>query len=162
MYESVWNHGRFLVTWTTLEDQETHDYKSSKGQAIVEFVVVLPILLLLMLGLINLGMLINAQIILTQAAWEGARVGTTLDPSMGEGDAEIAGAVQTALTGLTNPASVGIDIEPDEPARSLMSWPKPRGEPLTIRLVYSLNIAVPMLVTVNLGAEATSRIEYSN
>ena len=71
-----------------LINQSAERKKACRGQAIVEFAVVLPILLLLMLGLINLGVLINAQIILTQAAWEGARAGTTLNPSWGEGDAE--------------------------------------------------------------------------
>jgi Flp pilus assembly protein TadG len=56
-----------------LKNQKAERKKYCQGQAIVEFAVVLPILLLLMLGLINLGVLINAQIILTQAAWEGAR-----------------------------------------------------------------------------------------
>ena len=52
-----------------LINQKPERQKVCQGQAIVEFAVVLPILLLLMLGLINLGLLINAQIILTQAAW---------------------------------------------------------------------------------------------
>jgi len=142
--------------------QSAERQKSCKGQAIVEFAVVLPILLVLMLGLINLGVLINAQIILTQAAWEGARAGTTLDPSMGEGDAEITGAVQAALTGLSDATSVTVNINPDEPARASMPWPKPRGEPLTVRLAYPMKLSLPLPITVTLGAEATSRIEYSN
>jgi len=132
-----------------LINQKLERQKYCRGQAIVEFAVVLPILLLLMLGLINLGVLINAQIILTQAAWEGARAGTTLNPSLGEGDAEITGAVQAS-------------IHPDEATRAAMSWPKPRGEPLTVRIAYPMNLALPLPITVTLGAEATSRIEYSN
>ncbi|MCK5634549.1 MAG: pilus assembly protein [Anaerolineales bacterium] len=145
-----------------LEDQSAECQKPCQGQAIVEFAVVLPILLLLMLGLINLGVLINAQIILTQAAWEGARAGTILDSSMGEGDAEITGAVRAALTGLSDPATVTVNINPAEPARAAMPWPKPRGEPLTVRLAYPMNLALPLPITIVLGAEATSRIEYSN
>src|SRR3989304_5883288 len=70
-----------------------HEHRS--GQALVEFAVVLPILLLLMIGLVNLGILVNAQIVLTQAAWEGARAGDTIrDPVAG--DDEIMGAVRRA------------------------------------------------------------------
>ncbi|MCK5052976.1 MAG: pilus assembly protein [Anaerolineales bacterium] len=145
-----------------LINQSAERKKACRGQAIVEFAVVLPILLLLMLGLINLGVLINAQIILTQAAWEGARAGTTLNPSLGEGDAEIIGAVQASLIGLSDLSSVTVSINPDEAARATMSWPKPRGEPLTVRLAYPMNLALPLPLTVTLGAEATSRIEYSN
>ena len=145
-----------------LINQSAERKKACRGQAIVEFAVVLPILLLLMLGLINLGVLINAQIILTQAAWEGARAGTTLNPSLGEGDAEIIGAVQASLIGLSDLSSVTVSINPDEAARAALPWPKPRGEPLTVRLEYPMNLALPLPLTVTLGAEATSRIEYSN
>jgi hypothetical protein len=123
--------------------------------------ITLPVLLLVMLGLINLGILVNSQIILTQAAWEGARAGATLtDPS--NGDAEIAGAVLAALRGL-DPTSVTIEIDPaqfdyprDQPA------PLPRGHPLAVRLEYSLPMALPFSVTVPLRAEAVSRMEYQN
>jgi Flp pilus assembly protein TadG len=135
---------------------------SKPGQAVVEFAIVLPVLLILLIGLINLGFLINTQIILTQAAWEGARTGATLDPTSGEGDNEIIGAVQSALSGLTDPSVVGITISPDETARAAMSWPKPRGEPLTVDLSYPLNLSLPVPISVQLGASATSRIEYSN
>ncbi len=132
------------------------------GQAVVEFAIIIPVLLLLMIGLINLGVIINAQIILTQAAWEGARTGSTLDPLEGEGDAEIQGAVQRSLRGLNDPYAVQIEIIPDEGARSAMPWPEPRGEPLVIRLAYPLDLALPLPLNLTLGAQASSRIEYSN
>ena len=120
------------------------------GQAVVEFAIVLPVLLLLILGLINLGVLVNSQIIITQAAWEGARAGATLDPSSSTGDTYIRGAVRSAMIGLS------------KDQRNAMDWPKPRGEPLTIRLEYTLSLTLPFPVTVSLKAQATSRIEYSN
>jgi Flp pilus assembly protein TadG len=143
-------------------DSQTRSSHSILGQAVVEFAIVLPVLLILLIGLINLGFLINAQIILTQAAWEGARTGATLDPASGEGDAEINGAVQSALIGLTDSTAVAITISPDEDARAAMSWPKPRGESLTVNISYPLNLSLPVPITLNLGAQATSRIEYSN
>jgi hypothetical protein len=133
-----------------------------QAQAVVEFAIVLPVLLILLIGLVNLGILINAQIVLTQAAWEGARTGATLDPASGEGDLEINGAVQAALIGLNDPTAVAITIDPDESARAAMTWPKPRGEPLTVDLSYPINLSLPVPVTISLGAKATSRIEYSN
>jgi len=45
------------------------------AQAVVEFALVLPLLLFLLVGLIELGIVLQAQIILTNAAWEGARAG---------------------------------------------------------------------------------------
>ena len=133
----------------------------SRGQSVVELAVALPVLLIVMLGMINLGILVNAQIILTQAAWEGARAGATLtDPP--NGDAEITGAVQAALTGL-DAGAVLIEIDPaqtdyprDQPG------PLPRGHPLTVRLEYPLSMTLPFPVIVPLRAEAVSRMEYQN
>jgi hypothetical protein len=131
------------------------------AQSVVEFAITLPILLILILGLINLGLLVNAQVILTQAAWEGARAGATVaDPA--RGDAEIVAAVKGAVTGL-NADSVRIEIDPrqDEPPRN-QPWPMPRGNPLTVRLEYDLNLSLPLTLQVPVRASAVSRIEYQN
>ena len=136
--------------------------RSRCGQAVVEFAIVLPILLLLILGLINLGVLVNAQIILTQAVWEGARAGATLDPSMEGGDDIIQGAVRAALSGLANPDAITLEITPTEAERDAMPWPKPRGEALIVCLEYPTALSLPFPLHVKLRAQATSRIEYSN
>jgi hypothetical protein len=114
-----------------------------------------------MLGLINLGILMNSQIILTQAAWEGARAGATL-ANPANGDGEIVGAVRAALAGV-DASLVEIEIEPaqgvfprDQPG------PLPRGHSLTVRLEYPLSLTLPFPVTVPLRAEAVSRMEYQN
>jgi hypothetical protein len=132
-----------------------------RGQSVVELAIALPVLLLIMLGLINLGILMNSQIILTQAAWEGARAGATLT-NPANGDAEIIGAVRAALTGV-DAGVVQIDIDPgqadfprDQPG------PLPRGHPLTVRLEYPLSLTLPFPVIVPVRAEAVSRMEYQN
>ncbi len=132
------------------------------AQSVVELAITLPILLLLIVGLINLGVLINAQIILTQAAWEGARAGATLDRALGEGDAQIQGAALAALGPLDGTA-LGIDIDPAEnEAPRNLPGPEPRGTPLTVILTYPMELSLPLRITVNLSAQATSRLEYSN
>jgi hypothetical protein len=131
------------------------------GQAVVELAITLPVLLLLIIGLINVGLLVNAQITLTQAAWEGARAGATLtDPA--NGDAEISGAVRGALTGL-DASRLRIEINPaqNEPPRN-QPWPLPRGYPLTVRLQYRLALTLPFEIEVPLWAQAVSRMEYQN
>jgi hypothetical protein len=129
---------------------------------VVEFAIVVPILLLLMLGLINLGVVATTQIVITQAAWEGVRAGATLDRSTGEGDAQIIGAVRTALQPL-DPERVTIEIQPteDEAPRN-QPWPEPRGNPLTVRVEYELVLTLPFPVRMKLRAQATSRLEYQN
>lgn len=48
--------------------------KSERGAVAVEFAILLPLLLLLVLGIAEFGRAFNAQITLTNAAREGARV----------------------------------------------------------------------------------------
>ncbi len=45
-----------------------------RGSAAVEFALVLPLLLLIVFGIIDLGRALNAQITLTEAAREGVRL----------------------------------------------------------------------------------------
>ena len=45
----------------------------AKGQALVEFAVVVPLLMLLVLGIFEFGRIYNAKLVVTQAAREGAR-----------------------------------------------------------------------------------------
>jgi Flp pilus assembly protein TadG len=52
--------------------QVKHD--SERGAAAVEFAILLPLLLLLVLGTIEFGRFYNAQIVLTNAARDGVRV----------------------------------------------------------------------------------------
>jgi len=131
------------------------------GQSVVELAITLPILLLLILGLVNLGILMQAQIVLTNAAWEGARAGATItDPA--HGDEEIIGAVQRSLYGLdASRVTIDIDPEQDEPPRD-KPGPLPRGQPLTVSLEYRLTMSLPVSVTVPVRARAVSRMEYRN
>ncbi len=48
---------------------------SSSGQAIVEFALVFPLLLILLLGIIEFGLLFYNKAVITNASREGARVG---------------------------------------------------------------------------------------
>ncbi len=133
----------------------------TRAQAIVELALVLPILLLVILGTVNLGWLVTSQVILTHAAWEGARAGATLsDPE--NGDEEIVGAVLRAAAGLDGTRLVTqISPSQDEYPRN-QPWPLPRGHALTIRLQYALALHLPVAVTVPLRAEAVTRMEYQN
>jgi Flp pilus assembly protein TadG len=49
---------------------------ASRGQSLVEFALVLPLLLLILLGIIQFGFIFNTQVTITNAAREGARAAT--------------------------------------------------------------------------------------
>jgi hypothetical protein len=130
------------------------------GQALVEFALVLPILLLLMVGLIDFGVIMHAQIVVTNAAWEGARAGATIvNPA--EGDAEIIGAVHRSAYGLDeSKLIIDIDPEQDEPPRS-QPFPAPRGAPLMVTVSYTIQLSFPD-ISVPVSGRAVTMMEYQN
>ncbi len=135
-------------------------YQEPGGQALVEFAFVLPILLLLMVAIIDFGILFYSQMAVSNAAWEGARAGATIiDPA--QGDQEIIGAIHNAAYGL-DISRLTIDIDPaqDEPPRN-QSFPAPRGESLTITVIYNKELTFPQ-VTVPISGQAVTRMEYQN
>ena len=50
--------------------------KAEKGQELIEFAIILPFLLLVAFGVLDLGRIFHAAITITNAAREGARYGT--------------------------------------------------------------------------------------
>ena len=79
---------------TTKNRQRPGSGAPDRGAAAVEFALLLPVLLLLVFGIIDLGRALNAQITLTQAAREGARLAAL-------SEANVVSRTQTAATGLS-------------------------------------------------------------
>jgi len=75
-----------------------------RGAAAVEFALLLPVLLLIVFGIIDFGRALNAQITLTQAAREGARL-------VALGQPDVTARTEAAATGLT-PVTVVITACP--------------------------------------------------
>jgi Flp pilus assembly protein TadG len=65
-----------------------------RGATAVEFALLLPVLLLLLFGIIDFGRALNAQVTLTQAAREGARLAAL-------GQSNVVSRTQAAATGLS-------------------------------------------------------------
>ena len=73
--------------------------RSEKGQALVEFALVLPVLLILVLGSIDAGWLLYAKKSTVSAAREAARAVAVLDATEYAGFQGIADAKMTAVPG---------------------------------------------------------------
>jgi Flp pilus assembly protein TadG len=73
-----------------------------RGAAAVEFALLLPVLLLLVFGIIDFGRALNAQITLTQAAREGARLDAL-------GKTNVVSGTRAAATGLS-PVGVAVTV----------------------------------------------------
>jgi Flp pilus assembly protein TadG len=65
-----------------------------RGAAAIEFALLFPLLMLIVFGIIDFGRALNAQITLTQAAREGARLDALGEPN-------VASQTQAAATGLS-------------------------------------------------------------
>ena len=70
-----------------------------RGAVAVEFALLLPMLLLLVFGIIDFGRALNAQITLTQAAREGARLASLGDSTATNGP--VVTGTENAATGLS-------------------------------------------------------------
>ena len=103
-----------------------------RAQALVEFALVLPVLLVLALGIAELSELGIARLALTHAAAEGARTGALTND-----DRLVRASVVAAAVPL-DPRRVDIAIEPTEAERGS----EPRGTLLFVRLRYA--IAAPL------------------
>jgi Flp pilus assembly protein TadG len=61
------------------------DSRDESGQSLVEMAIAFPVLLLLLVAVVDFARIIDAGIVLTNAAREGARYGS-VDPSLSVGD----------------------------------------------------------------------------
>jgi Flp pilus assembly protein TadG len=79
--------------------------RRDRGAVAVEFAILLPVLLLILFGIIDFGRALNAQIALTQAAREGARLDALNQPNL-------VTRTQAAAAGLGTAVSVNSTLPP--------------------------------------------------
>ena len=127
--------------------------RKDRGQALVEFALVLPILLLFVFAIVLVAQIGVARLALEHAAAEGARAGALTND-----DGEIARAIQTAIAPLDG-SRVRVQIDPTEAQRPL----KPRG--LLLRVVLDYSVPVPLgfvgLPEVAVAGRAARLIEWT-
>jgi Flp pilus assembly protein TadG len=121
-----------------------------RGSAVVEFALVMPVLLVVMLGMVQVGLMVRDQVIVTQAARAGAR-----EASVTESAEQVRVAVVSSASGI-DPARVGVTVSP---AAAL-------GTSRSVHIVYDMPISVPFIdwlfpPTVGLSADASMRQEFS-
>ena len=122
-----------------------------RGSAVVEFALVLPIVLIVLLAVVQVGALARDRLLLAQAARAGARE-AAVEPS----DAEVEDAARGAAIGL-DPARLSVAITREGP----------RGAPVTVSLRYDAGVATVLVgwlfpSSVVLAAEATTRQEFGD
>ena len=117
-------------------------HRGDDGAIAVEFVLILPVLLMLMFGVIQFGRAYNAKVVLTGAVREGARV-----LALGTDDPET--VTIDAAAGL-DPAAITVTTSGD---------PCTAGDPATVTASYPFEINIPFWgnPTVNIEASGVMR-----
>lgn len=126
-----------------------------RGQAIVEFALVLPTLLVVALAIVLVAELGIARLALQHATAEAARAGALTND-----DAQIRGTLAATVAPLApDRVTTAIDPSQAQPPRN----GDPRGSLLTVRATYALPVplgfvGLPRLVVT---ASASRRIEWT-
>jgi Flp pilus assembly protein TadG len=120
------------MNWLHLRQRCRHE----RGVAAVEFALVLPLLMMLVFGVVQFGLLFNRQQALHAAAREGARVAAL--PSSTQ--TEISGRATSALEGIPMEGTPTVVIIPNitQPCRNRL------GETVTVEVSVPTTIEIPM------------------
>lgn len=124
---------------------------NEKGQSLVEFTIVLPIILLILMGILEFGIMLNCYLTLNNVSREGARLGI-----VGGSNAEIESLIKNTSPNL-NHDRLTIIITPEEGSRK-------SGESLTVTLSYKYQVFLPIISSkigdkIILKSQTSMRIE---
>ena len=126
---------------------------TDQGQAVVEFAVILPVLLLILFAILQFGVVFNNYIQVTAAAREGARK-ASVSRSLGTASAESAAttAAKNAAPGL-NQSNITVSF-PNSPSFA-------QGSDVSVQVTYPYSISIIGLVVAsgNLSSTTTMRVE---
>ncbi|HEX5823908.1 MAG TPA: TadE family protein [Candidatus Limnocylindrales bacterium] len=133
--------------------------RPERGQSLVEFSLVLIPLLLIMLGIIQFGLIFNAQVTITNAAREGARAATVYRFDQGHtkawNDAARNDAAATAVVaslGILSKvapqfASGDVTVAYSVPA-SVQDSDGRAGEQIKVSVTYHQDLVVPLIANL--------------
>jgi Flp pilus assembly protein TadG len=132
------------------------------GQAFVEFALVLPILVALLLGIVQFGIIFNNYETMTDAARVGARQGGATGRFIGDNGASAVAAARAAATNLSQ-SKLGVTVSSCAPGTypcATQDWTTP-GNEVTMKLTYpySLNILGVVVASGNITTVTKERLE---
>jgi Flp pilus assembly protein TadG len=126
--------------------------KNNRGQAIVEFALVFPWLILMLVGVIEFGLILNQYMVMSEAAREGAR-----SAALGADNATVTAAVQAAVSSQSiDKSRITVSINP--------SGARVRGNAVTVTAAYPVKTITQMMSvfftgTPTVEGSATMRVE---
>jgi Flp pilus assembly protein TadG len=125
--------------------------RNEKGQSLVEFSIILPLLLLLLMGIFEFGLMLNSYLTIHNSAREGARLGIVAGS-----DSEINELI-TNISPTLDTENIIVNITPSEGSRE-------SGGTLTVEVIYNYQVTIPIISNilnnvVVLKAQTSMRIE---
>ncbi|SDQ23034.1 TadE/TadG family type IV pilus assembly protein [Virgibacillus salinus] len=123
--------------------------KNEDGQSLVEFALILPILLMLVVGIFDFGRVLYTHLQLELITQESVRIA-----GLGQGDEAVRTYAQNNFD-IGELTDLGIDISPEEPNRS-------SGEYVTVTLTYPeefLNVLGDAAIPYTVKTSSTIRVE---
>lgn len=125
--------------------------RNEKGQSLIEFAILLPFLLLLLMGILEFGIMLNSYLTIHNSAREGARLGI-----VAASDIEIKELI-TNISPNLNADNILVNITPSEGSRK-------SGDTITVDVIYNYQVTIPIISNilhnvVVLKAQTSMRIE---
>lgn len=122
--------------------------RRTRGQSLVEFALVLPVFLVILCGLMDMGFLLYSRMTVINAAREGARVATTMtEESTGAIRSAIAGQVGGAANGL--PVTTDVAFLGDEP-----------GDSFRVTVTHTYHPFFPLLIGTSIPISSTVQMVF--
>ena len=157
--ESFWVFGPIWV-WAIPPDIELvgegNENKNQRGASLVEFAMIAPFLIILILGLTHFGILMYRMQGLHAAAREGARTASI----SGSTNQDIETSINNALEGVAA-NGITITITPALTGSNQSPCEGRKGEEVKVELETSYDLDVPFLTgqTIDIGGKGSFRCE---
>ena len=143
-----------------VEAAATQDRERGRGQALVEFAIILPVFFLLVAGMFDFGLGIYSDLTLVNAAREGARVGV-IDP----GNTAAVEQRVRAMAGNLDDSKLKVTVTCERPSGSTFSscttpkWMPGDATRVTVDYNYSMFFPILFGTEIPLSSESRMRIE---
>ncbi len=119
--------------------------RKERGQAMVEFALLLPIFLAVLFLIIDFGVGINRWVIVTSSTREGARIG-----AVGASAPDIAEKVASSSNGLLDPTDVTVSYSGD--GNGVVE----RGESVVVESDYEYGLITPLRAFLSIAFDSIS------
>ncbi len=128
-------------------------FRSQRGQSLVEFAIIVPILLTLVMGIVQLGLVYNNWVTLTDATRAGARQ-AAVSRGLADPNATAVARVKSSAADL-DLSKLTVTVTP--PTGS--GWTQGADATVQATYPYSINIMGVVVASGNLTSTTTERIE---